>query len=543
MTPGLSVVIPAYEEREVLPRTLGEVSEYLRGTGLTYEIIVVDDGSTDGTAAIAAAFSATDPSVRAVRLETNQGKGAAVRRGVQEAAGEVVAFIDADLPYSVQNLGDAIALVQSETTDIAIGARDLPASSADRSYPFLRRFMGKTFSLIVQTFLMSRIPDTQCGLKVFSAAAARTLFSESRLTGFSFDFEVLFLAQKYGFRIDRVPVMLTHRHRSRVRIIRDSALMLRDLFRVRWWNRQMVYRAPRRCPVCFSAEVRTFTQIDQWVVRHCNRCKCRYLGAFPDPDELQKLYDSGYFSSASDLELGYATTELTPAVRKTTEKRLASLRKVVPPQARILEVGIGSGHFGAAASREYGYVGIDLSRDAVREARRHDLEVYRAGLSDFVNVGAPFDGVVLFHVIEHLPDPHDALARIRELLRPGGTLVLVTPDTESMLCWISGDRWISHKFPEHLILFSHSALIELLEHSGFEIVSVHSDYEYCDHQFLKSRLRRLHPGLDGAARTVLPLLPDPLAVGSGSIRIVARRRAGPPAELRPIRAVEPTHAR
>jgi dolichyl-phosphate beta-glucosyltransferase len=542
MTPGLSIVIPAYNERDALPETLQAISGYLRGTGLSYEIIVVDDGSTDGTPDAVREY-AGDRSVRLISLPRNEGKGSAVRRGVQDARGEVIAFIDADLPYSVQNLGDAIAMVQSGATEIAIGGRDLRGSSSDQSYPFRRRFMGKTFSWVVRTLLVPGIPDTQCGLKAFSALAARLLFAESRISGFGFDFEILFLARKYGFRIERIPVTLTHRHGSKVKLIRDSLAMLRDVYRVRWWNRQMQYRAARRCPVCFSAEVTTLTQIQRYVIRQCSRCKCRYLGTFPDEEELEKLYNSDYFASGCELERGYVTGEETRASRKTNERRLAMLRKVVPADGRVLEVGAGTGLFGRLASREYEYVGIDLSDAAVREARAQGLDVYRSNLNDFVNVGAPFDAAALFHVFEHFPDPHDSLARIKELLKPGGVVVLITPDTESFLCSISGDRWVSYKFPEHLILYSRSALIELLEHSGFEIESISSDFEYCDHDFLKSRLRQLSAALAGLAGVVLPLLPDPIAVGSGSIRIVARRRAGPPVEMRPIRAVEPTHAR
>ena len=196
MMPSLSVVIPAFNEERALGKTLAELAAYLRGTGLTYEIVVVDDGSTDQTVAVAREVALSDSAIRVISVSANRGKGAAVRRGVQEAAGEVIAFIDADLPYSTQNLGDAIALVHSGSTDIAIGARDLRSSNEDYSYPLLRRFMGKSFSLIVTTFLLPEIPDTQCGLKVFSAGAARMLFSESKINGFGFDFEVLFLAKE-----------------------------------------------------------------------------------------------------------------------------------------------------------------------------------------------------------------------------------------------------------------------------------------------------------------------------------------------------------
>lgn len=537
------MVIPAYNEDKTVGETVQVISDYLHATGLSYEVLVIDDGSTDQTGSVVREASRGNPSVRLLALASNQGKGAAIKRGVQESRGEVIAFIDADLPYSVQNLGDVIALVQSGATDIAIGGRDLRASDTDFSYPLLRRIMGKSFSLIVRTFLVRNIPDTQCGLKAFSSDAARLLFSESRISGFGFDFEILYLANKYGYRIERVPVSLTHRHESKVRLLRDSIRMLLDVYRVRRHNRQMTYRAPRRCPVCFSAEVWTLTQIRRDVIRACSRCKCRYLATFPDEDELQRLYNSDYFNSSADLQHGYATGDLTVAARKTNERRMSVLRGSAPSQARVLEVGAGTGLFGHFVSREFEYVGIDLSDQAVRDARSRGLEVYRASLMDFVNTGPSFDALTMFHVFEHLANPHDALGRVKELLKPGGLVILVTPDTESLLCAISGDGWVSYKFPEHLILYSRSALIELLEHSGFEIVSVNADYEYCDHPFLRSRLRQLSPLIGWPVSFVLGALPDPVLVGSGSIRIVAKRRAGSPFDMRGIRAVEPTHAR
>jgi dolichyl-phosphate beta-glucosyltransferase len=541
---SLSIVIPAFNEARAIGETLETISSYFHETGLGHEVIVVDDGSSDATAETVRSIAASDPAVKLVQLGSNQGKGAAVRRGVHEAQGDVVAFIDADLPYRVQNLGDAIALVQSGAADIVIGGRDLRGSQHDSSYPLLRRFMGKTFSLVVTSILVPDIPDTQCGLKAFSATAVHLLFSESKLNGFGFDFEVLFLAKKYGFRIERIPVVLSHRHESKVRLIQDSAHMLLDVLRVRWTNRQGGYRAPRRCPVCFSTEVTSLTQIQKYVVRTCHRCKCRYLGIFPGEAELEALYNDSYFSSLCDQSVGYASRELTAAALRTNERRLTLLRRSVPSGARILEVGAGTGLFGTLAAREFQYVGIDLSEQAVAEARQKGLEVVRASLERFVNLGAPFDAITLFHVFEHLADPHDALARIKDLLKPGGVILLITPDTESLLCSISGDKWVSYKFPEHLILYSRSAVIELLEHSGFEVLSAGGDYEYCDRDFILSRLGQLRPLAAAAARPILNLLPSPLPVTSGSIRLVARRRAGSPVNMRAIpTAVEATQAR
>ena len=149
-------------------------------------------------------------------------------------------------------------------------------------------------------------------------------------------------------------------------------------------NRQMAYRMARRCPICFSSEVSTLTQIDQNVIRACGRCKCRFLASFPAPEELEKLYNGDYFASADDLERGYRTGQLTKAAKKTNRRRAAVLKRMVPAQGRVLEVGAGTGLFGSFVEKEYQYVGIDLSDTASREARARGLEVYRASLSDFV---------------------------------------------------------------------------------------------------------------------------------------------------------------
>ncbi len=220
-----SIIIPAFNEESVIGSTIADVAEHFH----PFEIIVISDGSTDRTDEIVRQSAA-----RLIRLPQNSGKGAAVRRGVMEADGDIIAFIDADMPYRPENLDQAIEIVRSGAADIAVGARDLPQSETDRSYPIRRRLAGRTLSLLIRLFLIKDITDTQCGLKVFRRDAAKSLFAASRLNGFGFDFEVLYLATSWGLCIARIPVALSHRHASRVRLVRDSAIMLRDLVRVRW---------------------------------------------------------------------------------------------------------------------------------------------------------------------------------------------------------------------------------------------------------------------------------------------------------------------
>ena len=142
-----------------------------------------------------------------------------------------------------------------------------------------------------------------------------------------------------------------------------------------------------------------------------------------------------------------------------------------------------------------------------------------------------------------MSDPHDALARINELLKPGGVLMLTTFDTEGLLFLMTERKWMAHAFRTHRILYSRSAMIELLEHSGFEILTIGPDFEYRDHRFVRHTVAARWPLFARLALPLLRFMPDPLIVSSGSIRIVAKRRGGAPVEFRAIRSIEPTHAR
>ena len=442
--------------------------------------------------------------------------GSAVRRGVSDAKGSVVVIVDGELPYPVSAIGDAVAMVESGATDVVFAS----TREGDDGSPLLR------------WMLVPILPDPSLHLKAFSSPAAKLVIGETRLDDGGCDLEIAFLANKYGFRVERLVVQTTSM---------DGSFALPWAFSIRLANRRHAYRAARRCPVCFSAEVWSCAQIPGNVVRACRRCKCRYLNQFMD-DEGASPVRRVLRAHAPPASPTYESHS-PPAREKTSLRRLSWVRRTLPARARVLEVGVRDGSFGAAAAREYEYVGIDPASAAARHARSRGLEVYCASLSSFVNTGPAFDAITLFHVFENMADPHDALGRIKDLLKPGGVLFLSTFDTEGLIYFFSGRAKMAQNFRTHLILYSRSALIELLERSGFEIADIGPDFEYRDHKFVRHWLAAHHPILAPLARAGLRLLPDPLIVSTGSIRIVAKRRGGPSLNVRAIRSVEPTHAR
>jgi len=494
---SVSILVPLMRTVSELPSTLEAVEQYLQTTGFDFDVRVLD--SRDG-----------------------DGYGAMIRRGASEAKGSVVVVIDPDLPYPVSAIGDAVALIESESAEIVFAA-----GTRQRTRLGLLRWL-----------LVPILPDPNLCLKAFSSQAAKLLIGESKLGGNGFDLELAYLANKYGFRVETLRVDAEGPAYPTFGAM--SGLI--SAIKIRLTDRDNGYRAPRRCPVCFSSEVWSWDQIPGNVVRNCNRCKCRYLndfGAAEDALPVRRELRPNLPPSDSGDETAHART----ARERTSWRRLKALRKQIAPRSRILEIGVRDGSFASAAARDYEYIGLDRAAATARAARAKGLEVYCSTLNGFVNTGPAFDAITLFHVFENMPDPHDALARMKDLLKPGGAVLLTTFDTEGLLYLISERIRMAHNFRTHLILYSRSALIELLEHSGFEIVSIAPSFEYRDHKFLRYWITARFPMLAPLVHAVLRLLPDPLLVSSGSIRITAKRRAGPPIDVRAIRSVEPTHAR
>lgn len=233
----LSVVVPAYNEEGRIGRTLAGIRGYLEGRPYASEIIVVDDGSLDLTAARAEEALRGMPGARVLRRSVNRGKGFSVREGVLAARGAFILFSDADLSTPIEDLDKFWPLID-EGCDAVIGSRALPGSDIRIRQNPVRQLMGRTFNLFVRLLFFRGIPDTQCGFKLFRREAARDLFARVRTTGFSFDVEFLYLCRTAGYRVGQVPVVWRHSRPSRVRLVRGAAGMLGELLRIKLRRRK-----------------------------------------------------------------------------------------------------------------------------------------------------------------------------------------------------------------------------------------------------------------------------------------------------------------
>ena len=230
--PHLSVVIPCFNEEGRLPDALRSIIPYLAARGAGFELILVDDGSTDGTLAVMRAAAMEHESVRVVAVAPNQGKGWALAAGVLVSSGEEVLVSDCDFSTPVTEL-PKLELALQDGADVAIASRAKRASRVEVSQPIYRVLMGKVFNLIVQAVLLPGLWDTQCGFKLFRGEVARDLFARIRTGGFGYDIEVLYLARRDKHTIAEVPVRWLNSAPTKVAAVRHSAEMFLDIFRIR----------------------------------------------------------------------------------------------------------------------------------------------------------------------------------------------------------------------------------------------------------------------------------------------------------------------
>jgi dolichyl-phosphate beta-glucosyltransferase len=232
-TSVLSIVIPCYNEEQRLPRTIEQIERYLAGKGVSYELILVDDGSTDGTRKIMDAAAERNRFVRLEALPQNRGKGRALAKGVAVAQGSEILVTDADLSTPIEEL-DKLQAELRKGAGVAIASRAIKGSRVEVSQPIYRVLMGKAFNVLVQIVLLPGIWDTQCGFKLFRADVAHEAFAGLTTDGFGYDPEVLYRAKKHGVRIVEVPVIWRNSTPTKVSPIKSSLDMFKHVMGIRF---------------------------------------------------------------------------------------------------------------------------------------------------------------------------------------------------------------------------------------------------------------------------------------------------------------------
>ncbi|MBW2983484.1 glycosyltransferase family 2 protein [Candidatus Woesearchaeota archaeon] len=227
---NISVVIPAYNEENRIKKSIIKIIAYLENNFGKYEILVVDDGSTDSTHRTISELNNSNISI--LRNKKNKGKGHSIKKGVLSAEYELILVTDADLSTPIEELGKFIKYIK-QGYDVVFGSRNLKGSKIKESQPFYRQLMGKTFPLLVNIITSLKFKDTQCGFKLFKNQAAKEIFNRQTIDGFAFDAEILFIANNLKYRIKEAPVVWSNSKESKVSPIKDSIKMFVDILKIR----------------------------------------------------------------------------------------------------------------------------------------------------------------------------------------------------------------------------------------------------------------------------------------------------------------------
>jgi dolichyl-phosphate beta-glucosyltransferase len=230
-----SIVIPAYNESARIRASLDRVLMHIRERGWNAEILVVNDGSRDDTAHIVQQYAAQHPALRLLENPGNRGKGYSVRNGMLHASGEVMLFTDADLSAPIEEADNLLAAL-AEGADVAMGSRWLRAELQTQRQPLHRQLFGRVFNLALRLILGLRYRDTQCGFKAFTRRAAQVIFPLQHIERWGFDPEILFLARKFGLKVEEVPVRWAHREGTQLHPLRDGIRMFLEMLRIRWYS-------------------------------------------------------------------------------------------------------------------------------------------------------------------------------------------------------------------------------------------------------------------------------------------------------------------
>lgn len=228
-----SIVIPAYNESARITQSLDKILQYGKTRNWDVEIIVVDDGSSDATPEIVRARAGENPCLRLISNPGNRGKGYSVRNGMLHAQGEILLFSDADLSSPIEEFDKLLAAI-AQGADVAIGSRWVNADLQTEKQPLHRQLFGRLFNLALRLTLGLKFKDTQCGFKAFTRTSAQAIFPLQTIERWGFDPELIFLAQRLGYRVEEVPVAWAHREGTRINPLRDGIRMLGEMLQIRW---------------------------------------------------------------------------------------------------------------------------------------------------------------------------------------------------------------------------------------------------------------------------------------------------------------------
>jgi len=470
----LSVIIPVYNEEKRLPNSFKKIDKFFESKKLKIEYVFVNDGSSDNTSKIVEKLKfKTKFKIINVNLETNKGKGFALKKGVDAATGKIIMFTDADLSTPIDEYNKLYPYLKNY--DIVIGSRRLKDSDIKISQPLHRKVLGFVFYTIFSIFFKSPVKDTNCGFKVYKKDVAKKLYKKIKNNRWGFDAEVIYLATKYKYKIKEVPVIWLNDPFSRVSSLKASFYTLWELFKIKVNNLVGVYDLEDENVTFISAVNKN---IFEKIIKVVFSLFFLLIG---DPIKNNKiaqksidLYEEKSFVKFfNKIRFWVAPIELIAA--QITKK------------GKIIDLGCGDGflvNYLATESKQRKIIGIDINPDRLKQAYK-GLENTQFLNSNILNENLKkIDNILLIHVLHHLPSKNDQikmLNKIYKALGKNGKIVIVEIDRKPffkyVLTWITDAIIVpilfEHKiFSRNFYYRNKNEWLQILEKIGFEVNEV-----------------------------------------------------------------------
>jgi len=495
----VSIVLPIYNETARLVSGLAAIVEYLEEKTpsrfgrsklfTTWEIVMVDDGSHIPASEVINHSYLREKIVSlieqkkfvGIRYAPNQGKGKAIAQGVIKARGKVILFSDIDGSVQMDALPEFLKALK--THDVAVGSRRLPESVIAVHQGIFRETGGRVYTFLSKTFFNLGIHDVTCGFKAFRSAVAKQLFSQSKISRWSFDTEILALAINQGYSLQEIPVVWANKQGSKVKFEETFESFI-DLFRIYWNMKKNKEELEVREGLevlgggCDSCGRKQFTFLfdhhNNWKVQKCSVCGLVQVMPRPSRKEVSALYhdDEGHFDPYIEQESVH---------RRYFQKKLEQIHPNPLPDGegkspfRLLDVGCLTGVLIDEAERMgMTATGVDISKDAVTYCKKRGLTAVHGTLDSFIKKfpRKKFDAVTALEIIEHEYSPRNLVETMYKALQPNGIAMVSTPNHGSWWRQLMGKKWPGYTHPEHLYFFDEQSLERLFQSVGFREISV-----------------------------------------------------------------------
>ena len=413
----LSIIVPLYNEEKRFPKSFVKIDRFFRKIKLNKEYIFVDDGSRDETYEIAMKIKSKVP-IKVIRSKVNQGKGSALKKGVMMARGKNIFFTDADLSTPMTEFKKIYPLL--EEYDLVIGSRRLSNSKVHIKQPFHRRFLGKIFYIIFSMFFTRVVEDTNCGFKCYRASLAKRVFKKMTNKRWGFDAEIVYIAERSGYKIKEVPVVWLNDSNSRVSSVRASLGTLAELLRIKLNEAKgrygkAIYKKEPALYVLVNGITRSFLMLFFGVVFH-----------FGNPQKKNKIVNKAInlYGGTKDFEGLFTMIRLWDAPYE-------KLIRLIPNFGQVIDLGCGDGflaNYSALLRKKANFLGIELNTTRV-EMSDKGIKNARFLNADILKHNFPkADTILLIHVLHHLPTYKDQERLLRKCFRKinnGGRILIV----------------------------------------------------------------------------------------------------------------------